>query len=88
MSKLSYSNRQIEAQNLLQSVSEGGVSSNVINEIIRTIGEAEQLSKGSAIVQQEDSESLLKQRLSDVPVEDWRKRASIAAMIISNKIDY
>ena len=88
MSKLPYTSRQIEAQNLLQSVSGEGVSSNIIDEIIRTIGEAEQSSNGSAVVKQEDTESLLKQRLSDVPADDWRKRASIAAMIISSKIDY
>lgn len=84
MSKIPYTNRQIEAANLLRSVSDKGVSSEVMDEIITMLGEAEQKSI-NATAPKEDSELIIKMKL--LTETDWRKRASLSAMLISKSLE-
>lgn len=82
MSKLSYTNKQIEAANLLRSVSK--MPSEVFDEIVTMVGEAEQKSIAPAI-EKEDTEAMIKMRL--LTEKDWRTRASLAALIISKSLE-
>ena len=84
MSKIPYTNKQIEVANILRSVSSKGVPSDIVDEIINIIGEAEQKSIAPALPK-EDTETTLKLKLQNEP--DWKKRASLAAMIISKNLE-
>ena len=78
-----YSNRQIEAANLLRSTEREEVSSDVVDEIVAMIGEAE---KGVSVKNApgDETETSIKMKIMAEP--DWRKRASLAAMIISKSL--
>lgn len=76
----SYTPRQIEVSNLLQ-----GVPSEVANEIITTVGEAEK--RSANVISEKDSEnteSLIRLKLLDET--DWRRRASLCALLISRSL--
>jgi len=80
-----YSERQIEAGNLLSSV-EKEVSQDVIDQIVSMVGEAEREKTSEASgVSQERIDSI---KLKLMETTDWRHRASLAAMIISKGLSY
>lgn len=84
MKNISYTDKQMEAANMLRSVSEKGVPSEVIDEIVTMLGDAEQVSTTTP-VPKEDTEAILKLRL--LSETDWRKKAALAAMIISKNLE-
>lgn len=85
MSKISYTDRQMEAANMLRAVSEKGVPSEVIDEIITMLGDAEQVSTNVPIPKDDIIESIKLKLLDEV---DWKKRAALSAMIISKSLEY
>lgn len=85
MKNISYTNKQMEAANLLRSVSDGkGVPSEVMDEILNMLGDAEQMSINAPSLK-EETELTLKMKL--MGETDWRKRASLSAMIISKSLE-
>lgn len=85
MAKGFYTNRQLEVDNLLRSVSKGkgeGVPPEVVDHIMNMVGEAE---TEAQVPQKEDSEALIKMRLLDE--KDWRKRAALSALLISKSLE-
>lgn len=60
-----------------------GESPELIDEILAIVGEAEG-GKLEPSYQEDETETSIKMRLLDEP--DWRKRASLAAMIISKSL--
>lgn len=74
-----YSNKQIEIADLLKK----GSSPELVDEAVSMIGEAE---KGVSVknAPEDETETSIKMRMMDEP--DWRKRASLAAMVISNSL--
>lgn len=83
MSNNSYSDKQIEADNLLRSIGEGKMSSEIIDEIISMIGESE--NKNTESPYKKENVDSIKLRLLDEP--DWRKRAALAAILISKSLE-
>ena len=83
MSTRAYSERQMEVSNMLSSVE--GVSTEVADEIVSMMGEAEQQSRDS-IAPIEDIETVTRWRIMQEP--DWRKRTSLSAMLISRSLEY
>jgi hypothetical protein len=83
MPATSYSNRQIEAANLLRSTEREEVSSEVIDEIVTMIGEAE---KGKLKLPSQEDETEINIKMKLLNETDWRKRAALSAMIISNSL--
>lgn len=77
-----YSEKQIEAANMLSSVTKDGVPAETIDEIVNMIGETEQRSTPPA-----DRESDDAIRLRLLSETDWRKKASLAAMLISRSLE-
>jgi len=73
-----YTERQIEAANLLQG---NKVSSEIIDEIVNMIGEKEKINPS---ILKEDTEAIIKLKLLNET--DWRKRATLSALIISNSL--
>ena len=76
----SYSNRQIEAANLLK-----GESPELVDEILTMVGEAEKKS-AEPTVKREDTEIAIKWAILNET--DWRKKAALSAMLISKSLDY
>jgi len=83
MSNNSYSDKQIEADNLLRSIGEGKMSSEIIDEIISMIGESE--NKNTESPYKKENVDSIKLRLLDE--SDWRKRAALAAILISKSLE-
>lgn len=79
-----YTNRQIEAANILSSSAKDGVSQEAIDEIVTMIGEAEQKSTDPS-QQKEETELSIKFKL--LHETDWRKRAALSAMLISKSLE-
>lgn len=80
-----YSNRQIEVANLLRSTEREEVTSDVIDEIMAIIEDAEAVkSNDEKRDTSEVAEEALRMQILNEP--DWRKRASMAAMIISRNL--
>ena len=75
----SYSNRQIEAANLLK-----GESPELVDEILQMIGEAEH-PRGDVIEASKYSE--LEIKLKILNETDWRKKAALSAMLISKSLE-
>lgn len=84
MKNTSYTNRQMEAANLLKSVSSKGVPSDVLDEIVTMLGDAE-LKSNNAPAPKDESELTIRMKL--LHETDWRKRASLSAMLISKSLD-
>lgn len=80
-----YSTRQVEAANLLNSIGIGGVNSEVFDEIINSIGDAEKKPMPVETTEAKESDEVI--RLKMLEETDWRKRASLAAMLISHSLD-
>ena len=74
-----YSNKQIEIANLLK-----GSSPELVDEAVSMIGEAEK-AKLDEVSPDGETETNIKMKMMDEP--DWRKRASLAAMLISRSLD-
>ncbi|MFA5752865.1 MAG: hypothetical protein WC910_07350 [Bacteroidales bacterium] len=88
MSTNPYSNRQIEVANLLNSVSKDGegVPAEVIDEILGMVSDAEIRSVNAAAAEnKETTETML--RIKILEEKDWKKRASLAALLISKSFD-
>lgn len=78
--KNSYTEKQIEMENLLRSVIG---DAKIIDEIVALAGESEQ--KTTDIDKsQENIESIIKMRLLETT--DWRKKAALSALLISNNL--
>lgn len=82
-----YSNKQIEVSNLLHGVGkDGGISQDVIDEIVEMVSEE---SKILALADSSEaklaSESQIRMKILNEP--EWRKRASLAAMLISKSLE-
>ncbi len=76
-----YSNRQIEAANLLKDV-----SPDVVDEIMAMVGEAEKTKLNEKIGDtQEQTETAIKIQL--LYETDWRKRAALSALLISKSLE-
>ena len=82
--KNSYTEKQIEIENLLRSVTSEGVPSDVIDEITTLVGESEQKINESENLQ-ENFESIIKMKLLETT--DWKKRASLMALLISKSLE-
>lgn len=82
MTKIPYTEKQIEAANLLNSVSKGPVSAEVADEIITMIGDAERSTASSTV--KEETEEIIKLKLLNET--DWRKRVILSAMLISKSL--
>lgn len=88
MSTNPYSNRQIEVANLLNSISKDGkgVPAEVIDEILGMVSDAEIRSVNAAAAEnKETTETML--RIKILEEKDWKKRASLAALLISKSFD-
>lgn len=83
MQRNPFTDRQIEVSNLLQAAAGEGITSELVDEIITMVGDAEQRTDYQSI-EKEETESQIKIKLMNEP--DWRKRASLAAMIISKNL--
>ena len=76
----SYSNRQIEAANLLK-----GESPELVDEILQMLGDAEKAPLSGTMDKPVTTEMALKW---GIHIEtNWRKKASLAAMLISRSFD-
>lgn len=73
-------NQQLEIANLLNT-QEGGVSSEVIDEIMERVGKIDAV---EAEIIQEDTETNIRLKLMDET--DWRKKAALSALLISNSL--
>lgn len=83
MSNVSYSERQIEAENLLRSVGgEEGVPVSVIDQVVALVGDELRTPSPTATEQTETSI-----RLKLLDETDWRKRASLCALLISRSLE-
>lgn len=82
MPKNSYSEKQIEAMNLLKS-SDSEISPSVIDEIVQIIGSVRQ-GENKEVKEKEESEIIIKMRLFDET--NWRKKAALSALLISNNL--
>lgn len=84
MSSHPYTNKQIEVANLLRSTGRDGISSDTTDEIVESMiedgGVEEAPPPGVDVI------TLIRMRIMDEP--DWRKRASLAAALISKSFDY
>jgi hypothetical protein len=80
-----YTKRQIEAEDILRSTmkDEDGVPEEVINEIITMVGDAERSIAASPV--SDSTNEVIKLKLLDET--DWKKRAALAAMLISKSLD-
>ena len=85
--KNSYTNNQIEAVNLLRSITNEEASAEVIEEIITLVGKAEKQNADGILIGGLGAESaeIIKLKMMDEP--DWRKKAALAAMIISKNLE-
>lgn len=85
MSNQAYTDQQIEVANLLHSVGKAGgeVPSNVIEEIVEIMGNQRKIAPKTN-PDTEKSEALIRMKLLDE--KDWRKRASLCALLISNSL--
>jgi hypothetical protein len=83
MSNNSYTDKQIEADNLLRSIGKGEMSAEIIDEIVSIIGESE--NKTSESLYKKENVDSIKLRLLDEP--DWKKRAALAAILISKSLE-
>jgi hypothetical protein len=82
MPKPSYTNKQIEVANILNSSVKDGVTQEVIDEIVTMVGEE----AGSTIISsKDDTEAIIKLKILNEP--DWRKRAILSAMLISKSLE-
>lgn len=84
MKNNSYTEKQIEAYNLLSQVKKGEVPEETVEEIINMLGESDNVSTPDD-AGKEDTISNLKIKLLEE--KDWRKKASLAAMIISKRLE-
>jgi hypothetical protein len=85
MAHISYTDRQIEVANLLRASSGEELSAEITDEIINMVGEAEQ-KVGDSGAPVEDTDTLI--RLKLLTETDWRKKASLSALLISKSIEY
>jgi hypothetical protein len=88
MSVNKYSNHQIEVANLLRSIGkdEKVVPEDVVDEILGMVGDAEIRSINSTIAESKGTaETIL--RIKILEEKDWRRRASLCAMLISKSFD-
>lgn len=84
MPRDSYTDRQIEVANLLRSISTEG-SEAEIEEILQMVAEGEEKGDVSEKKEKEIDTIQIKLKLLDEP--DWRKRATLAALLISRSYD-
>jgi hypothetical protein len=82
MSKESYTNKKIEIENILNSVGDGKISTEKINEIIDLVGDTKDETNQP---QKEEAIESIKLRLLEE--SDWRKKVVLAAMIISKSLE-
>lgn len=82
MPRDSYTDRQIEVANLLRSISTEG-SEAEIEEILQMVAEGE---KKEDVSEEKEIDTIgVKLKLLEEP--DWRKRASLAALLISHSFN-
>lgn len=81
MKSNSYSERQIEAANLLNS---NEIPAETIDQILTMMGEAEKR-PNEPTANKEETETSIKLKLMDE--KDWRKRAALSAMLISKSLE-
>jgi hypothetical protein len=79
----SYTDKQIEAANLLKSVGDN-LSQEAADEIINMVGEAEK-NPSIAPAEKDNTEAIIKLKLLEE--KDWKKRAILSAMIISKSLE-
>lgn len=77
----SYTDKQIEAMNMLRSVSDGGVPQDVMEQIVAMVAEQDTTAEKPV----DETEDIIKMKMMEEP--SWRKRAALAAMIISKKLN-
>lgn len=82
-----YSDRQIRAGDLLEDVTIKGekIPTDVINQIVELIGVPDESNQSTDALNAQRAEDVLKVQLLNEP--DWRKRAAIAALIISRSLE-
>ena len=84
MSQVSYTERQTEAANILKDV-----SPELLDEIVTIVGEAEKQNKMqkdySDRTQKEESDAQI--RMNILNESDWRKKASLSALLISRSFE-
>ena len=80
----SYTEKQMEAYNLLYNVGKDGVSTETLEEIVNMLGELEQGST-TPTPPKEDSELIIRMKLMEET--DWRKKAALSAMLISKSLE-
>jgi len=78
----SYTNQQIEVANLLRA----GTSPDVIDEVLTLMAAAKKSINTAPTKDSDDSEMLL--RVKILEEKDWRKRASLSALLISKSLSY
>ena len=82
MRNISYSDKQTEAANLLRDTD---APQGAIDEIMNLFADAEKLSLRPVMESKDESVDAIKMKLLDE--KDWRKRASLSAMLISKSLE-
>ena len=82
MKNISYSEKQTEGANLLRDTDAPQVA---IDEIMNLFADAEKLSLRPVMESKDESVDAIKMKLLDE--KDWRKRASLSAMLISKSLE-
>ena len=82
MKNISYSDNQTEAANLLRDTD---APQEAIDEIMNLFADAEKLSLRPVMESKDESVDAIKMKLLDE--KDWRKRASLSAMLISKSLE-
>lgn len=82
----SYSSRQLEIGNLLTSAGKDGMTADLVDQVLAMVEHAEKSgSNATAIKASENSEALIRMKI--IEETDWRKKASLCALLISRSLE-
>lgn len=85
MSKVAYTERQVEVANLLRSVGGDGVPNDVVAEIVDMFGEDKRPVEAPSNNDALQTDALI--RLKILEESDWRKKAALTALLISRSLE-
>lgn len=85
MSKVAYTERQVEVANLLRSVGGDGVPNDVVAEIVDMVGEDKRPVEAPSNNDALQTDALI--RLKILEESDWRKKAALTALLISRSLE-
>lgn len=82
-----YTDKQIRAGDLLEDVTINGdkIPSEIISQIVEIIGEKGESYQSTPLSETQNATDIIRIQMQNEP--DWRKRAAMAALLISRSLD-